>query len=173
MQPELALLFASLQTLHQKKTRRRERMCVHRLPVLHMTERTEIWAWLPVPTELIISPMEPLAQFSRNRSPVHSPSNQNKLALVSTDTSFPLKRLHTRAAVLLHNGVVRDFPPKIQRIITSMVVPHHLCTGVWWIALYFKKILLNFINLRHFRELSKFKEYNYLQKHIYYDGFGR
>lgn len=44
--------------------------CVHIQPVLHERER-EIWAWLPVPTELIISPIEPLAQFSRNRSPVH------------------------------------------------------------------------------------------------------
>lgn len=30
------------------------------------------WARPPVPTELIISPMQPLAQFSRNRRPVHS-----------------------------------------------------------------------------------------------------
>lgn len=39
----------------------------------------ELWARLPVPTELICSCTEPLAQFSRNRSPVHSPATQNTL----------------------------------------------------------------------------------------------
>lgn len=34
--------------------------------------RRSIWARLPVPTELICSCTEPLAQFSRNRSPVRS-----------------------------------------------------------------------------------------------------
>lgn len=50
-----------------------------------MRKKTEIWALLPVPTELIISPIEPLAQFSRNRSPVHSsPNRKQTLALAPT-----------------------------------------------------------------------------------------
>lgn len=49
----------------------------------------ELWARLPVPTELICSCTEPLAQFSRNRSPVHSPATeQNTLDLLSTGRSI-------------------------------------------------------------------------------------
>lgn len=48
----------------------------------------ELWARLPVPTELICSCTEPLAQFSRNRSPVHSPATQDTLDLLSTGRSI-------------------------------------------------------------------------------------
>lgn len=70
-------LFASLQTKKQGKK------CFHGLPVLCWRASRDIQGWLPVPTELIISPIQPLAQFSRNRSPVHStPDQKTTQALV-------------------------------------------------------------------------------------------
>lgn len=69
MLPELELLFASLQ---------REKTMLVASTWWEMEWEREIWAWISVPTELIISPTESLAQFSRNRNPVHSPPEQNQ-----------------------------------------------------------------------------------------------
>lgn len=69
MLPELELLFASLQ---------REKTMLVVSSWWEMEWEREIWAWISVPTELIISPTESLAQFSRNRNPVHSPPEQKQ-----------------------------------------------------------------------------------------------
>lgn len=77
--------------------------------VRRLTTRQESFGlWLPVPTELIISPTEPLAQFSRNRSPVHSPAGAQQHG--STDLHQPatLLLLHLRplqTLVLNHRGL--------------------------------------------------------------------
>lgn len=58
-------------------------------------DRHSFGLWLPVPTELIISLTEPLAQFSRNRSPVRSPARHNTAPMLSTDPTSLFQILHT------------------------------------------------------------------------------